>query len=102
VDGEPTRQRALQPDRLDRLGVAGRPQGRAGGTRPVAAVAQHLQAGLLTGQQLQAGRPVRGVGGGQRALGHQPRLGLGGEVALGAVAPLGVGVAGMAGLRIDD
>jgi hypothetical protein len=61
-------------------------------------VAQHLQARLLAGQQLDPGGPVRGGGGGQGALGHQPRLGLGGKVALVAVPLVGAGLAGMAGL----
>jgi hypothetical protein len=64
-------------------------------------VAQHLQPWVLLGQQLDPGRPVRGVGGGQRTRGDQPGLRFGGEVALVAVAFSGAGLAGMARLRVD-
>ena len=102
VDGEPTRHRALEWDRLDRLAVAGSPKRRPGRPGAVAAVAQHLQSRLRGGQQLEAGWTGGEVSSGQRALGHQPGLGLGGDVALVAVAAVRAGLAGMPGLRVDD
>jgi hypothetical protein len=64
-------------------------------------VTQYLKARLLTCQQLDPGGPIGGVGGRQRTLGHQPGLGFGGNVALVAVALVGAGLAGVAGLGVD-
>jgi hypothetical protein len=63
-------------------------------------ITQHLKARLLTCQQLDPGGPIGGGGGGQRALGHQPGLGFGGDVALVAVALVRAGLAGMTRLGI--
>jgi hypothetical protein len=102
VDGEPARHRALERDRLDRLEVAGGTQRRAGLPTAVGRISQHLKARLLTSQQPDPGGSVGRGGGGKRALGHQPGLGLGGDVGLVTVAFVGAGLAGMAGLGVDD
>jgi hypothetical protein len=102
VDGEPARHRTLEWDRLDRLEVAGGAQRRAGRPTAIGRISQHLKPRLLCAQQPDPGGSIGDAGGRQRTLGHQPGLGLGGEVALVTVAFVGAGLAGVAGLRVDD
>jgi hypothetical protein len=101
VLGEPAWHRPGKWRWLDRLLVPGCGERGAGPPGPIRRVTQHLQAGLLSGHQLDAGWPVGGVGRGQRTLGEQPGLRLGRDVGLVAVALVRAGLAGMARLRVD-
>jgi hypothetical protein len=77
------------------------PEREARTSRPIGAVGEHLETGLLTVQERDPGLAVVGVGRSEGGGGDDPGLGLDGDVRLVAVAVLRARLVHVARLRVD-